>query len=559
MALVVSSADAEDPANPTLFLVDSQFSDLRTYIFRVDPLTGALEVRADLGATYSPVLGLAAASRNVLYLTATDTGPLNVCQGDFACLLLKVELDPLSTTPGMVQVVGTIQEGDSLLGGVTGLSFRRDGKLYAISQNTNGLYLLDLETAAATRIGTIDLELHGGDLTFDGSDRLWIWSNIGAGTGLYLTDPTTCHASAFDLHPFLDMAGFAALGHGDSLRGASPLDDRLYEADAVLGFTGISAPLTLNGQRFDHRRGDLDSPFCETDESCADENPCTIDVCAPGGCLHTPVSEPVACDDGNLCTQADSCQAGVCAGADPVVCGAPDACHDAGTCNPASGACENAPAKADGASCDDGNLCTQADSCQAGVCAGADPVVCGAPDACHDAGTCNPVTGSCDNAPAKADGSSCDDGNFCTSGDVCQGGACLAGSPRDSDGDGRVDSVCGGTDCSDLDPFVWAAPLEVANMRIDASTPSGLAWDSLEELSGPGTTYDLISGRIQGTTGHSLAPGLCLQAGGGNRHIDNRPEPDSGAVFWYLVRGSNACGVGSFGSVQRDQTAVSCP
>ena len=90
-----------------------------------------------------------------------------------------------------------------------------------------------------------------------------------------------------------------------------------------------------------------------------------------------------------------------CTGANPVVCAAQDQCHEAGTCNPATGACSS-PVKADGASCIDGNACTQTDTCQAGVCTGANPVVCAAQDQCHEAGTCNPATGAC-SSPAKAD------------------------------------------------------------------------------------------------------------------------------------------------------------
>ena len=54
--------------------------------------------------------------------------------------------------------------------------------------------------------------------------------------------------------------------------------------------------------------------------------------------------------------------------------------------------CSAAP---NGTSCDDGNACTQTDTCQAGSCLGSDPVVCTASDACHSAGTCNTTTGSC--------------------------------------------------------------------------------------------------------------------------------------------------------------------
>ena len=96
-----------------------------------------------------------------------------------------------------------------------------------------------------------------------------------------------------------------------------------------------------------------------------------------------------------------------------------------GSCDPSTGACSN-PVKADGVACDDGNACTQTDSCQAGACVGANPVVCMAADDCHLPGACNASTGTCAYAP-KADGSACNDGNSCTSGDSCQAGMCVPG------------------------------------------------------------------------------------------------------------------------------------
>lgn len=67
---------------------------------------------------------------------------------------------------------------------------------------------------------------------------------------------------------------------------------------------------------------------------CVDGNACTLDSCLPAsGCQFVPTTAP--CDDGNLCTIADGCVAGICV----------------------SGAQEG---------CDDGNPCT-ADSCLAGL------------------------------------------------------------------------------------------------------------------------------------------------------------------------------------------------
>ena len=159
---------------------------------------------------------------------------------------------------------------------------------------------------------------------------------------------------------------------------------------------------------------------------CNDGNACTADVCdSQALCLNVTAPDGTICNDGNACTQSDTCQAGACTGANPVVCSALDQCHVAGACNPATGQCSH-PAAANGTSCNDSNACTQSDSCQAGACIGANPVVCSALDQCHVAGACDPGTGQCSN-PAATDGTSCSDGNMCSAGDQCLAGVCQAG------------------------------------------------------------------------------------------------------------------------------------
>ena len=49
---------------------------------------------------------------------------------------------------------------------------------------------------------------------------------------------------------------------------------------------------------------------CTTD--CSDNNPCTKDSCTAGTCVNTPMSG--SCDDGDPCSEADSCAQGKCAG-----------------------------------------------------------------------------------------------------------------------------------------------------------------------------------------------------------------------------------------------------
>jgi hypothetical protein len=100
--------------------------------------------------------------------------------------------------------------------------------------------------------------------------------------------------------------------------------------------------------------------------------------------LNPAKPDGAACNDGNACTMTDTCRAGVCTGANPVVCAAADQCHGAGVCNPTTGMC-SAPNAPDGTACDDGDDCTLGDACRAGVCRPATTVECVAPDACHEA------------------------------------------------------------------------------------------------------------------------------------------------------------------------------
>jgi hypothetical protein len=170
---------------------------------------------------------------------------------------------------------------------------------------------------------------------------------------------------------------------------------------------------------------------------CAGASACTnAGTCDPSsGACSAPSNKAngTACSDGDACTTTDSCQSGSCASGPAIVCAAQDQCHVAGTCNPANGACSN-PVVADGTLCNDGNACTQTDTCQVGSCSGANPVVCTAQDACHDAGTCNVQTGQCSN-PLGADQDG--DGHA----DACDNCVAIANTDQaDADGDGLGDA-----------------------------------------------------------------------------------------------------------------------
>ena len=167
------------------------------------------------------------------------------------------------------------------------------------------------------------------------------------------------------------------------------------------------------------------------------DDACNVGVCnaATGVCEALPANEGGSCNDGEACTQNDTCGGGVCAGT-PVDCSPfGDACN-LSTCNPATGACQIAPTN-EGGACDDGDLCTQTDTCTTGVCAGT-PVDCSGLTGGCLVGVCNSGTGVCEALPVS-DGAACDDGDQCTLDDVCATGVCIAGTPVDCS---VLDDIC---------------------------------------------------------------------------------------------------------------------
>ncbi len=154
------------------------------------------------------------------------------------------------------------------------------------------------------------------------------------------------------------------------------------------------------------------------DGLCFDGDPCTNDICVPGGGCEYPPSAG-ACDDGNACTRQDHCVNGECVG-EAVECDDGNACTG-DRCDPIAG-CQHP--NLDGAPCDLGNACTQ-DTCQAGQCVVGPPVQCPQNNPCLLM-RCDPVQG-CVGEPQT--GNRCDDGDDCTLDDECSNGQCIGGGP----------------------------------------------------------------------------------------------------------------------------------
>jgi hypothetical protein len=111
-------------------------------------------------------------------------------------------------------------------------------------------------------------------------------------------------------------------------------------------------------------------------------------------------------------------------------------------------------------------------------------------------------------------------------------------------------------DCYPADPGTFAAPPEARGITLLAAGPgtTEIAWESLDPVAGAGTGYDLVAGLI----GQLRADGgfdraICAAAGiADTPYLDARPDPALGQAIYYLLRGRNACGWGTYGDGSPD-------
>ncbi len=184
----------------------------------------------------------------------------------------------------------------------------------------------------------------------------------------------------------------------------------------------------------------LDFVVCGDAGDCPNDNPCVSSVaCVAGACV--PTFSTGACDDGDPCTDGDTCALGACVGGAPTTCDDDNPCTD-DACAPGTG-CTFTPDDAN--TCDDGQLSTRADRCEAGACVGT-AYTC-TPGVCEASSL--PDGEGCVTTLAAA-GTTCDDLDPCTATDACDAlGACL-GEPL-ACGEGEVCDpelgACASTHC----------------------------------------------------------------------------------------------------------------
>lgn len=127
---------------------------------------------------------------------------------------------------------------------------------------------------------------------------------------------------------------------------------------------------------------------------------------------------------------------------------------------------------------------------------------------------------------------------------------------HDQDFDDSPDAI----DCAPADPGAFAVPSEVADLMFDADKIT-LRWTSAAPAAGPGTVHDVPRGEL-GTWPIGGGMGeTCIASGVSTSTAQDAIAPSAGQGFWYLVRGRNACGSGTYGSAAggAPRTTGACP
>jgi hypothetical protein len=106
-------------------------------------------------------------------------------------------------------------------------------------------------------------------------------------------------------------------------------------------------------------------------------------------------------------------------------------------------------------------------------------------------------------------------------------------------------------DCAPADPAVFAAPPRVLGLRVERAPGGGaetLIWDDLDVVAGEGTAYDVVAGSISDLVsdrgfGRVQCGASALPAASFSSAI---PDPSPGDAVYFVVRGRNACGSGTY-------------
>ena len=110
-------------------------------------------------------------------------------------------------------------------------------------------------------------------------------------------------------------------------------------------------------------------------------------------------------------------------------------------------------------------------------------------------------------------------------------------------------------DCAPADAGVIAIPPEIIALLIAADKVT-LTWQSAAPGAGSGTVHDVLRGLLSELPVGSGPSETSLPPGGFGSSATDAATPGAGQGFWYLVRGRNECGAGTYGTSSAGEMAL---
>jgi cysteine-rich repeat protein len=287
-----------------------------------------LDAGDDIDATFNSVYGAGCAFPRGWYY-GLDASPNPVTETDFVSVVLH-ELGHGLGFSTFVDVRDTPCDGDPA-DGAKRLGF-------------DDVYMLSLEDHSTTELWPGMTDAERVTSSTDTGDLHWAGAAVVAGSG-GLTGGR--HASGH-----VEMYAPNPLQCGSSVSHFSNVvtPNELMEPS----YTGPTHDLTLTTALFVDLGWELvvcGDGVIEVPETCDDSNAAAGDGCSAScqveecwSCVGEPsvcvaLGDGSGCDDGDACTQTDTCLAATCIGSNPVVCTPADTCLEAGVCDPATGLC----------------------------------------------------------------------------------------------------------------------------------------------------------------------------------------------------------------------------